>query len=136
VLTVSPAASVLVSIALTWVMLLVASLVRARAWSAAGMKIAFGNRDDLPEPSPFAGRADRAARNMLENLVLFVGVLVAAAAASVPSNEIEGACALFVASRLLYAPIYWAGIRYLRTAVWLVSIVAVGLIAARVCQRL
>jgi uncharacterized MAPEG superfamily protein len=42
------------------------------------VKIGFGNRDNLPEPTPLAARADRAARNMLENLVLFVAAIVAA----------------------------------------------------------
>jgi len=40
-------------------MLIVASLLRSRAWTPAGMQVAFGNREALPEVSPLAGRADR-----------------------------------------------------------------------------
>jgi hypothetical protein len=52
---------------LTFLMLVTASLLRSRGWTRPGMKIAFGNRDDLPPATPLAGRAERAARNMVEN---------------------------------------------------------------------
>ena len=87
------------------------------------MKVAFGNRDDVPEPTPFAGRAERAARNMVENLALLAALLTAAAWADVPDAELEVPCAIFVYARLVYAPLYWAGVKYLRTAVWMVSLV-------------
>jgi len=34
----------------TWASLLAASLIRAEGWTIPGMKIAMGNRDDVPEP--------------------------------------------------------------------------------------
>ena len=42
---------------LTFVIVLVASLIRARARTPAGMAVAFGNRDNLPQATPLAGRA-------------------------------------------------------------------------------
>ncbi len=117
------------SVALTWVMLLAASLLRARAWTGPGMLIAFGNRDDLPEPIALAGRADRAARNMLENLVLFTAAFVAARLAGANEQEISAGAALFFWARLAYFPIYLAGIRYLRTAIWALGVVAIARIA-------
>jgi uncharacterized MAPEG superfamily protein len=125
----TPAISLIVSAVLTFVMLLVASLSRAQAWTPAGLKVAFGNRDDVPQPSPFAARADRAARNMLEGLALLTALLTAAAWAHVPDAAISGPCAIFVYARLLYAPLYWAGVKYLRTAVWTVSIICLSRIA-------
>jgi uncharacterized MAPEG superfamily protein len=110
-------------------MLLVASLSRSRGWTLTGLQIAFGNRDNLPEASPFAGRADRAARNMLESLVLFAALLTAAAWAHVPDTELARPCAIFVYARLLYAPLYWAGVKYLRTVVWTVGIVGLSTLA-------
>jgi uncharacterized MAPEG superfamily protein len=125
----TPATSLIASAGLTFGMLLVASLARSRGWTPSGLKIAFGNRDDLPEASPFVGRAERAARNMVENLVLFAALLTAAAWVHVPDAELASPCAIFVYARLLYAPLYWVGVKYLRTAVWTVSIVALFNIA-------
>ncbi len=119
----------LASTILCWLMLLAASLYRARGWTAAGMRIAFGNRDNLPEPTPMAGRADRAAKNMLENLLLFAVLLLAAHAAGKGSDPrlVSGAQWFFWA-RLAYAPIYWAGVAYLRTVTWLGGIIGMALV--------
>ena len=115
---------------LTWVMLLVASLVRTNGWTSRGLLFAFGNRDDLPEASALAGRAERAARNMLENLVLFAAlVLTAHAVAPLHPRATVGA-AIFFWARLAYAPIYWAGLRYLRTGVWAVSVAGLAMIVS------
>src|SRR5882757_4310914 len=57
------------SAALTWLMLMTSSALRTQGLSPGGFARAVGNRDDLRSPTPIAGRADRAAKNMLENLV-------------------------------------------------------------------
>jgi uncharacterized MAPEG superfamily protein len=118
----------LASAVLTWVMLLGASLARARAWTPAGMKIAFGNRDDLPEPTPMAARADRAAKNMLENLLLFAVLVLAAHAAGKADARVAQGAALFFWGRLAYAPLYWLGITYLRTLAYVVAVAGMAMI--------
>jgi uncharacterized MAPEG superfamily protein len=120
--------------ALTWTMLVVAALARTRFWTLAGLKTAFGNRDELGKPSAFAERADRAAKNMVENLPLFAAVLLAAWMANVPARDLALPCAVFVASRLVYAALYWAGVKYVRTVAWAASLVGLlwlGALAAR-----
>lgn len=114
---------------LTWLMLVVAALLRTRGLTPKGIGDAFGNRQNLPEPSPLAGRADRAAKNMLENLVLFVALLVAAHIGDAAQHRIDLGARIFFYARLAYLPIYLAGITYLRTAVWLVSLVGLAIIA-------
>lgn len=112
---------------LTWLALLGASLALTRGWTLTGMRLAFGNRDDLPPASPLAGRAERAARNTLENFVLFaVLALVALAAGAGASPRVLAGAELFFWSRLVYLAVYWAGIRYLRTAVWAVGVGGLG----------
>jgi uncharacterized MAPEG superfamily protein len=112
---------------LTWLSLLVASLIRARGWTPAGMKIAMGNRDNLPEATPFAGRAERTARNTLENFVLFAVLALVAEAARNTSPMVLAGAELFFWARIGYIAVYYAGITYLRTAVWLVSIIGLAL---------
>jgi uncharacterized MAPEG superfamily protein len=116
------------SAVLTWVMLIVASLLRTRSWTPAGAKVAFGNRDDVPEPSPLAGRAERAARNMLEGLLLFTALVAAVRLAGKPAPA--GAAALFFWARVAYFGVYLAGVPYLRTLLWAGSVVALAQIAA------
>ena len=113
---------------LAWFMLVFASLLVSRSWTPAGMQVAFGNREAVPAPSPLAGRPDRAARNMLENLVLFTAALAAVRLAGKPAPA--EAAALFFWARVLYFGVYLAGLRYARTAIWLVSVAAIAWIGA------
>lgn len=85
-----------------------------------------GNREGLPPIEGWAGRAARAHRNMLENLVLF-GILVLVTQVAGKANAMTALGAqLFFWGRLAYAPIYILGIPWARTAVFAVS--AAGLV--------
>ena len=112
---------------LTWLTVLLASLVRVKGWTPSGTMIALGNRDKLPEATPFAGRAERAARNTLENFVLFAAIALVAHASGATSPRIATGAEIFFWARVLYIPVYCAGITYLRTAIWVVSIVGLGM---------
>src|SRR5204862_5797923 len=93
-----------------------------------GLPALAGNREGLAPCTGWAGRAARAHHNMLENLVLFAAlVLVAAVAGRTNSTTLLGA-QIFVWARLAYAVIYVAGIPWLRTAAWVVSVVGLALI--------
>jgi uncharacterized MAPEG superfamily protein len=112
---------------LTWLTLLVASLIRVKGWTPSGTMIALGNRENLPTPTPFAGRAERTARNTLENFVLFAAIALVAHAAGATSPKVATGADIFFWARVLYIPVYYAGIAYLRTAIWVVSIVGLGM---------
>ncbi len=118
------------SAVLAWVMLIFASISRSRGWHPSGLKVAFGNRDDLPEAAPWMGRADRAARNMTENLPLFATLLLVAHVGGVPAERLVLPSWLFFGARLAYFPIYVLGIPVVRTGVWAVSIAGLAMIAA------
>jgi uncharacterized MAPEG superfamily protein len=106
------------SAVLTWVMLMFSALFRTRWWTPSGIHVALGNRGDVPEPTALAGRAHRAALNMLENFVLFAALVLTAHAGRVEPTRLELGANLFFWSRLAYFPTYLAGIVYLRTALW------------------
>ena len=120
------------SATLTWVMLMTASFLRARAWTPLGLRFAFSNRDQPPEPTPIAARAHRAAKNMLENFLLFVALVLAARLSGVPSARLAPGAALFFWARVAYFAVYLAGIAYARTIVWGVSVVGLGMIAVAI----
>ncbi|HKU95753.1 MAG TPA: MAPEG family protein [Vineibacter sp.] len=113
------------SVVLTLVQMLVAAM---GANMQVGLPALAGNREDLPTVTGWAGRAKRAHANMLENLVLFAAlVLVAQVAGKTNAMTVLGA-QLFFWARLAYAVIYVAGIPWLRTLVWFVSIIGLVLI--------
>ena len=108
---------------------LVQAVVAAQgAFAQVGLFTLAGNREGMPEIKGWGGRAARAHRNMLENLVLFaVLVIVAVLADKTNGNTLLGA-QLFLWARVAYAVIYVAGIPWLRTGVWAVSIVGLAMV--------
>lgn len=116
------------STALTLVQVVVAAL---GAMLQVGLPALAGNREGLPAIEGWAGRAQRAHRNMLENIVLFaVLVLVAHVAGKANAMTALGA-QLFFWGRLAYAFVYLAGVPWLRTGVWAVSVAGLVLIFAQ-----
>ena len=113
------------AVVLTLVQMLVAATGAA---SQYGPMQLFGNREGLPPLTGWAGRAQRAHRNMLENLVLFAAlVLICAVTNKTNATTLLGA-QLFFWARLAYAVIYVAGIPWLRTALWVVSVIGLAII--------
>lgn len=119
----------LYSALLYWAMLLFASLAHARSWTLSGMKIAMGNRDNLPPEPLWVGRAHRAARNMGENLLIFAVVVIVAVLAAAPRDTVTTGAQIFLFARVAYFFVYVAGIAYLRTAIWAIALGGIGIIA-------
>lgn len=112
------------AIALAFVQVLVAA---TGAFLQTGLPLLAGNREKFPELTGWAGRANRAHRNMLENLVLFAALVFVGAAAG-KSNEMTVLGAqLFFWARFAYALLYLGGIPWLRTGAWFVSVVGMAL---------
>lgn len=113
------------SVALAFVQVLVAVLGHMLQ---VGLPALAGNRDGIAAPSGWAARAARGHRNMVENLVLFAAlVLIAVVSNETDSMTLLGA-QLFFWARLAYALVYLAGIPWLRTGVWTVSVIGLALI--------
>ncbi len=88
-----------------------------------------GNREGLAEATGMTGRARRAHRNMLENLVLFATLVLIVELAGLSADYTVLGAQIFVIARLIYAVIYVVGVPWLRTAVWAVSVVGMVMIA-------
>jgi uncharacterized MAPEG superfamily protein len=121
--------AVIASGILTLLMLLVASAYCAKPWMPGGIAIALGNRESVPTPLGIAGRADRAARNMIEGMILLLAAVLAAQLAGKGAQAAAGASVFFWA-RLLYWPAYLSGIMYVRTLIWFVSLFGLAMIVA------
>jgi uncharacterized MAPEG superfamily protein len=96
-----------------------------------GLPTLAGNREGLPDLTGWAGRAQRAQRNMIENLVPFAAlVLVAVAAGKTNAMTLLGA-QIFFWARVAYTVVYIVGIPWLRTLVLFVSVIGMILIFAQ-----
>jgi uncharacterized MAPEG superfamily protein len=88
-----------------------------------GLKWNAGNRDGAPAPlTGVAARAVRASANFLETFGFFVAAVLAVSLASRNTPHTALGAQLYFWARVAYLPIYLAGIPYLRTAVWAVSL--------------
>ena len=110
---------------LTFIQMLVAAF---GSMSQNSLIALVGNRERLNKVKGWAGRAQRAHKNMLENIVLFA-ILVFATKITGTSNEmtILGA-QLFFWGRLAFSIIYVVGVPWIRTIAWGISIVGLILI--------
>lgn len=113
------------STALTLVQAVVAVL---GAVLQVGLPALAGNRANLPAIEGWAGRAQRAHRNMLENIVLFAALVLVAQVAGKANAMTALGAQLFFWGRLGYAFVYLAGVPWLRTGVWAISVAGLVLI--------
>ena len=113
----------------TLITVVVGAAIRNQEWTREGRDIGLGNRDNLNEATPMGGRAERAAKNSIEAAVFFVPLALIANAAGLDADVMLGAQIAFWA-RIAYVPIYIAGIKYLRSLVWIVGVVGYGMMVA------
>ena len=85
-------------------------------------------RDEMPEATRLVGRAERALVNVGEAMILFLPLALL-------TREAEGAtlgAAVFVLARLAHVVAYLSGVPYLRTLVWVVSLVGLVMMATHI----
>ena len=113
----------------TLITVVVGAAIRNQEWTKEGRDIGLGNRDNLNEATPMGGRAERAAKNSIEAAVFFVPLALVANAAGLDAEVLHGAQIAFWA-RIAYVPIYIAGIKYLRSLVWIIGVIGYGMMVA------
>ena len=81
-----------------------------------------GARDeDLAPLNDIAGRLDRARGNFLETYPVAIVALLGVTVAGLSSDLTGIAAWTWLAGRVVYLPLYWAGVPKVRTLVWAVS---------------
>ena len=121
---------------INWALILAASLIKAKAWTPSGMAAAMGNRDKETPCDGFPARTERAAKNMLENMVIFTALALVATVGGVADPHVELGARIFYWARLVYIPIYMIGIPVARTGVWAISVAGMAMIFASIVQAL
>lgn len=88
-----------------------------------------GPRDDDLESAGYALRFERAFYNMLETFPVFAALAIVVHVTESWTTTTALGVQLYFWGRLLYVPAYVAGIPFVRTIIWLVSIVGMLMLA-------
>ncbi len=118
------------------VLLFVLIIIAAVANGAAGNGAWAGGNRDVPAPNPvpvWGGRAKRAYVNMQETLPIAIIAIVAAHLAGISTAHTVLGAQLYFWGRVAYSVIYIAGLPYVRTLAWLVSIVGIAMVILALC---
>src|SRR5215831_9329974 len=113
------------SVALTFIQMLIAV---SGAILQFGLPKLAGNRENLPQATDWAGRAQRAHHNMLESLVLFAVLILVTELTNKNSAMTGFGAQLFFWARVAYVIIYVIGLPWVRTVVWSASMLGLILI--------
>jgi uncharacterized MAPEG superfamily protein len=112
-------------------LLLVVHIFTATRFKTAqyGRKWNVGARDEaLAEPSPVTGRTMRAQANFQETfpiaIVALLGVVIAGRTS--PTTALGGW--IWLGARVVYLPLYAVGVPVVRTVVWTISAVGLGMV--------
>ncbi len=104
-----------------YVLLAVAAVTRERGqkWNASA-------RDGAPPPPGLvAGRLQRAQANFFETFPIFAAAALAVVVAGRQDGSTALAVQLYFWARLVYLPLYAAGVPYVRSLAWVVSMAGV-----------
>ncbi|MGI8839449.1 MAG: MAPEG family protein [Caulobacteraceae bacterium] len=94
-----------------------------------GLKYNMSARDAPPPPvSVLGGRLRRAQANLFETLPLFAAAILIAHVAGRENALTRLGAELFLGARIVYLPLYAAGVPVLRTLAWAVSVVGLVLL--------
>lgn len=94
-----------------------------------GMKWNLSPRDERSaELTGVAGRTDRAFKNFMETFPFFAAAILAAQASNRLTSFTALGAQLYILARVIYIPVYAAGIPVLRTGIWLASLIGILLV--------
>lgn len=91
-----------------------------------------GARDAIADKGVMLSRARRANANMVEAMMMFVPLVLVAYLTDNLNETTQLGAGLFLAARIIYAPLYWFGIPWLRTLVWFAGLVGTALVAIQI----
>ncbi len=113
------------TLVLALVQILLPSTLRTQE---TGAQYNMSARDGAAPPRPVTARLQRAQANLFETLPLFAAAVLIAHVSGTHGPLTLWGCWLYLLARIVYVPLYAAGIPVLRTLVWMVSVTGLVLI--------
>ena len=118
-----------------WTVSLTIPPLVARIMTPKGISWGLGNRDYETNLPAWHGRAQRAHRNMIENLAPFAVIIIVAQLGGVSNEWTQGGAIAFLVFRILHAVCYIAGLTPWRTHVFNLSLTAEIVILYQIFQH-
>jgi len=122
-----------------WIVAAVFLLGLHIALQAIGATVELGSRwnagprdEGLRPESRLAGRAERALRNYLETFPAFGLLAVTLIALGRADGLGLAGATIWIGARIVYIPLYLAGIPYIRSLAWIFAAIGLVMMAARV----
>jgi uncharacterized MAPEG superfamily protein len=97
-----------------------------------GNRYTVGARDENLQPTGVAGRLYRAQQNFLETFAIFAVCVVTVHLSDAYGSLSYWGSILYLAGRLLFLPLYAAGVPWLRTFSWNLATLGLALVGAQV----
>ena len=95
-------------------------------FNLANIKYLLSNRDESNSDSVLLGRAKRAGNNLLESLPTFLALAILSIVLKVDNSDLM---LYWLVLRIAYTASYLVGVAYLRTLLWLGSVVCMIMMA-------
>lgn len=109
------------ALALFFVQTVLAPVTQYLVWNKGQLRTALGPRDN-PPPMPIIGeRMERALKNMMEALPVFLTLALLTEIKGISGGVSELGAMVFVLARVFYVPAYLSGVPGVRSFVWTVG---------------
>ena len=100
-----------------------------------GNRYTVGPRDDGLQPRSVAGRLQRASANFLETFPIFAVVVILTHLTGSSGSMSWLGAALYLGGRILYLPLYAAGVAWFRTFAWNIATLGIVLVGVQSIVR-
>jgi uncharacterized MAPEG superfamily protein len=101
----------------------------------SNIRAALGPRDNAPPISLMGARLDRAFRNMIEAMLIFIPLALLVEIQGEADDLAKAGAAIFLLARMLYVPAYASGVLGVRSAIWVVGHAGLVLLAVAVLSK-
>ena len=88
-----------------------------------GLKWGFGSRDEPRDPTALQLRIKRTIANHIEAMLIYVPIVLVAAAMGISNDGTQLGAMLFLIGRVLFVPLYLFGVPVLRSAAYGLAII-------------
>ena len=125
---------ILVALEVFFIQTLLAPIARWLFSSGTHIRQALGPRDEQPPIPVWGERLDRALRNMIEAMFVFLPLALICEFNGIATGLAVWGAGIFVVARLCYVPAYVSGIPGLRSAIWTAGHTGLALMAFAILQ--
>ena len=121
---------ILSAAAIAGVLLLLTLIQGTRNVLVLGLPTAAGNQHDIAPWTGANDRLNRAIRNLIEAVAIFVPLAVAVEVMGLTNSTTALGAEIFLISRIIHAVVYVVGVPWVRTTAWTGGVIGILMVAS------